>query len=803
MTTPSPALGPVLDLGRAHQDGFTRARIPALTRTAAGTLIAVFDAREDLQDLPAHIRLVLRRSTDDGRTWGPIQPLHGDVEGIIGDPSLLVDHETGRVLCFAAGGVCAGFHNSRTGTDEHDPMVQQVELLISDDDGITWRHRRITAQVKDPRFTGCFPSSGEGIQLRHGPHKGRLLQQLVLKGEDGNRALTAYSDDHGETWQHGQPVGPGADENKVVERHDGSVLLNTRTHGERRAQAVSTDGGLTYTALAPVPEQVDPGNNGSIIRPFPEAEPAHPLARLMVLSNALHPTMRKNLTLSYSLDDGATWTSRDLVEAEAAEYSTLTRIDDATLGLAYEREGYNTMSFRRVDLRALSISPLLLSLEGEPVLRSGGIGTVQVQATNQGAAPVLGARLSVQGPDGIRGERVSIEPLDPGESRSIALPVQVPAGLGGPRRLTLTAEVELEQPVVPDGLTQVRSTRDAEVMIVAPADAHHASLEITTAFDAAYTQPGSTSYVGDDVFSWATLRNSGDVPLHDIVVRAAVGTDGARIERLDPGATTRVAWSPALAVPITEEDVRRGAWTTLLVAEGHAPDGTVVREAAPISPVDLSDRQAHRLPSPLRVPTGDLRSSALPTGEALAVPVPDGHPLALSVLHGGTAAFALELADAAHLEIEGPGCWEIEAGPDGRVRGKVTADETAPVGCHEVQLLARTADGSVRIPLRLQVHATDLSAVRPAAEDQKIVAALAAPTYGEQEAALLTAARTTDPDLAARARHLLHLAVRAEDGPRRWGTLVRVREELLAALDDTPACSHGTPVDAMEPQQRG
>lgn len=803
MTTPSPALGPVLDLGRAHQDGFTRARIPALTRTAAGTLIAVFDARPDLMDLPAHIRLVMRRSHDDGRSWGPIQPLHGDVEGIIGDPSLLADQETGRVLCFAAGGISAGFHASRTGVDEDDPMVQQVDLMVSDDDGITWRHRRVTVQVKDPRFAGCFPSSGEGIQLRHGPHRGRLLQQLVCKAEDGHYALTAYSDDHGETWQHGQAVGPRADENKVVERHDGTVLLNTRTHDGHRAQAVSTDGGVTYGELVPVPEQVDSGNNGSIIRPFPDAAPEHPLGRLMILSNALHPTMRKNLSLSYSLDDGATWTSRDLVEAEAAEYSTLTRIDDATLGLAYEREGYNSLSFRRVDLRRLSISPLLLSLDSALALPADAVTAVQVTAANQGAVPITRARLRVEGPDGIGGDAVGIEPLGPGETRSVTLPVHVPAGLAGPRRITLTADVETEEPVIPGGPRQVRSARDATIEITPAAEPRHASLEITTVFDAAGTTPGSTSHVGDEAHSWATLRNSGDVLLHDIVVRAAAGTEGVRIEHLAPGEITRVAWSPALALTITEEDVRRGAWTTLLVAEGTTPDGAPVRAAAPVSPVDLSDRQAHRVDSPLRVATGDLRSSALPVGDALAAPIPDGHPLALSVLHGGTAAFALQLADGARAEVEGPGSWELVPTEAGAVCGTLVADETAPVGRHEATLRVHHDGAELQIPIRLQVHATDLSAITPAAEDRKIATALAAPTYGEQEAALLTAARAAAPELAERARHLLHLAVRAEDGPLRWGTLVRVREELLAVLDETPASTHGVPVDAASPDADG
>ena len=90
----------------------------------------------------------------------------------------------------------------------------------------------------------AFPTSGAGIQLRRGPHVGRLLQPYCgwfwADGRPGDqqvvRSYVLFSDDHGRTWQRGEPVGQDMDETTIVELSDGRVLLNSRDHarGGRR-----------------------------------------------------------------------------------------------------------------------------------------------------------------------------------------------------------------------------------------------------------------------------------------------------------------------------------------------------------------------------------------------------------------------------------------------------------------------------------------------------------------------------------------------------------------------------------------
>ncbi|MYW13906.1 exo-alpha-sialidase [Streptomyces sp. SID2563] len=327
-------------------------RIPALTTTDQGTLLAAYDARPTLGDLPSHIGIVLRRSTDGGTTWQAQQVVRKDAapKGY-GDPSLLVDRVTGRIFLFYAAGVNQGFLGSATGNDETDPDVLQADYSYSDDDGLTWTHRRITKQIKNPAWGGMFAASGEGIQLRNGPHRGRLIQQYAIRDNGANYAVSAYSDDHGETWHMGTPVGPGGDENKTVELNDGRVMLNNRS-APYRTVAYSSDGGVTYTPFVQDTQLPDPANNGSVMRYAPDAPASDPQSSWLLFSNT-EATSRKNLTVKMSCDNGKTWPIRKVVEPGAAAYSTLTRLPDGRLGLLYERGNYEHITYSSFDLKWL------------------------------------------------------------------------------------------------------------------------------------------------------------------------------------------------------------------------------------------------------------------------------------------------------------------------------------------------------------------------------------------------------------------------------------------------------------------
>jgi len=105
-------------------DGCANYRIPSIITTKKGTLIAAIDARRDEPgDNPNNIDKVIRRSIDNGETWGQVQllvdyPGRGREEGSAAiDPAMLEDRETDTlwmIYCHTPGGI--GLWNSEPGT---------------------------------------------------------------------------------------------------------------------------------------------------------------------------------------------------------------------------------------------------------------------------------------------------------------------------------------------------------------------------------------------------------------------------------------------------------------------------------------------------------------------------------------------------------------------------------------------------------------------------------------------------------------------------------------------------------------
>ena len=91
-TTSSP------DLYVENTGGYRQFRIPAVVLTSDGTLLAFAEGRKYSGSDTGNIDLVLRRSTDGGQTWNPMQVIWDDGDNTCGNPAPVVDPETGRIL---------------------------------------------------------------------------------------------------------------------------------------------------------------------------------------------------------------------------------------------------------------------------------------------------------------------------------------------------------------------------------------------------------------------------------------------------------------------------------------------------------------------------------------------------------------------------------------------------------------------------------------------------------------------------------------------------------------------------------
>ncbi|OBT70150.1 hypothetical protein VE03_00377 [Pseudogymnoascus sp. 23342-1-I1] len=368
-------------------------RIVALANLGNGVVLASYDGRPDGGDSPSPNSILQRRSTDGGVTWGAPTYIAQGQAGATGvqqygfsDPSYVVDRDTGKIFNFHVFSKNVGFAGSVIGNDDANLSIISSEVSVSTDGGVSWStdptnqprlppaaSSLITKAVKPVGTTvngvanvggvvGQFAASGEGIQLRYGAYAGRLIQQFVgrVVQPSGNviyQAYSVYSDDSGSTWQMGNPVGVGMDENKVVELSNGSVMLNSRpsdASGYRKV-SISTDGGVTYSVPTSETQLPDPKNNGAIARMYPDAAEGSADAKILLFTNANSQSSRVSGTARYSCDDGTTWSAGRVFQAGAMSYSTITALGDDTFGIFYEGAS-NTLTFAKVDKAWLGVS---------------------------------------------------------------------------------------------------------------------------------------------------------------------------------------------------------------------------------------------------------------------------------------------------------------------------------------------------------------------------------------------------------------------------------------------------------------
>ncbi len=332
-------------------------RIPSVIAAANGDLIALCEGRTSSASDAGDIDLVCRRSTDGGRTWGPLAVVWDDGPNTCGNPCP-VDRSTGVLWLLMT-------HNR--GEDREQDIIDQtgrstrtVWLSSSADHGVTWSPPRdITAQVKASNWTWYATGPGAGIQIEHGPHAGRLVIPCDHNEAGTNRryAHAIYSDDHGATWTRGEPTPrDGVNECEVVELAGGRLLLNMRSYDRpppARQRAISDDGGATWIDQRHDPALVEPICQASIRRiAWPASATATDDAApgVILFSNPADAERRARLTIRMSADDGETWPHAAVLHEGAAAYSCLVALGDDRAGCLYEEGDYERIVFARFTL---------------------------------------------------------------------------------------------------------------------------------------------------------------------------------------------------------------------------------------------------------------------------------------------------------------------------------------------------------------------------------------------------------------------------------------------------------------------
>ncbi len=337
----------------SEEEGYACFRIPAVVETTAGTLLAFAEGRVDNCGDAADIDLVVKRSTDGGRTWGPLQVVADGGGDTRGNPAPVVDAETGRIL------LASTYNEGRDDAGNCEVPCDRVPYLqYSDDDGATWSEPTSLDDELRPDDWNAWYATGpvHGIQLTRGSNAGRLVFSINAQSYASgrlteNHAALAYSDDGGDTWQLGAvdtwPVAADdtfrqkPQESALLERADGSIYVNGREEGGtdlgHRTEAVSSDGGESFDEpFSALPDLYSPTVQGSMLALRTAAEDGYD--RWLFAAPA-DPDRRRTMMLRSSWDEGESWEGVDrglVVTTDWSGYSDMVELPDRSVGLLYE-----------------------------------------------------------------------------------------------------------------------------------------------------------------------------------------------------------------------------------------------------------------------------------------------------------------------------------------------------------------------------------------------------------------------------------------------------------------------------------
>lgn len=347
------------DLFEAGVGGYAYYRVPGLVVTAKGSVLAYCEARRTGKSDWENIDLVLRRSSDGGRTFEAPRVMPPVVGPRKKNPVAL---ERGKALPDEI------TYSNPVAIAARDGKVHFLFCLEfnrcfyqrSDDDGVTFSTPvEITSALEKLRasFKWQVFAAGpmHGIELTNG----RLVVAVWLalgtagSGFQPSAVATIFSDDHGRTWQCGDIAVPNNDEftnpnsPAIAELSDGRVMINTRSESKsnRRIVTVSPNGVTGWSKPRFDDALVEPISEGALLS-F-TSKVSSDKNRLLFVNPANLTRAdgkeapgkardRKNLTVRLSYDDGQTWPVARAVEPGESAFSDLAALPDGTILCLYE-----------------------------------------------------------------------------------------------------------------------------------------------------------------------------------------------------------------------------------------------------------------------------------------------------------------------------------------------------------------------------------------------------------------------------------------------------------------------------------
>ena len=340
---------------KSGSEGYNTFRIPSIITTDSGVVLAFAEGRKNSSSDSGDIDLVLKRSTDGGKTWGDLIVIRDDSTNVCGNPSPVIDRKTGKIFLLSTW---------NRGDDTESEIInmtsvdtRRVYVMNSIDEGLSWsKPIEITDKVKKPNWTWYATGPVHGIQIREGSKKGRMIIPCdhIEANTKKYYSHIIYSDDGGSSWNIGGTTPQDqVNECSVAEIGKGKLILNMRNYDRtqmNRKISISNDYGESWGDIYDDKALVEPICQASILRYSFKGYGRNDL----LFINPADKNKRLNMTLRLSNDLGRTWKSEFLLHEGPSAYSDITKLRNGNVGCLFEagkNSPYEGIVYREVDFR--------------------------------------------------------------------------------------------------------------------------------------------------------------------------------------------------------------------------------------------------------------------------------------------------------------------------------------------------------------------------------------------------------------------------------------------------------------------
>ena len=225
---------------KSGSNGYNTFRIPSIIKTKTGSLLAFAEGRKNNASDSGDIDIVLRRSEDNGKTWGDLIIIRDDGENVCGNPSPVLDKKTGNIFLLSTWNL--GRDTESMIINETSEYTRRIYVMSSIDGVISWSEpKEITKDVKKDNWTWYATGPVHGIQIQNGSYSGRMIipcDHIESKSKKYYSHII-FSDDGGNSWEIGGVTPQDyVNESTIAEINNGNLLLNmrnyNRTHENRK-----------------------------------------------------------------------------------------------------------------------------------------------------------------------------------------------------------------------------------------------------------------------------------------------------------------------------------------------------------------------------------------------------------------------------------------------------------------------------------------------------------------------------------------------------------------------------------------